>query len=105
VDRVEAYSVVPDNAPAAIWDPPPDVITFASPSAATNFVDRVDPKQLDRLKADCVFAAIGPATGARMTELGLPIQILAEDHTVSGFVEAIVQYYTKQREKECKWSS
>lgn len=102
VKRVEAYSVVPDGGSLVKWDTPPDVITFASPSAATNFVDLIDAEELDRLKAESVFAAIGPATKARMIELGLPVRILAAEHTGPGFVAAIVQYYLGQRAEEAK---
>ncbi|MFH1739576.1 MAG: uroporphyrinogen-III C-methyltransferase, partial [bacterium] len=88
VERVEAYSIVPEDDCNLDWDPIPDAITFASPSAATYFMDRVAPEHLEELKAKTVFASIGPATTARMIELDLPVQIQASEHTAAGLVEA-----------------
>lgn len=92
VERVEAYTIVPVELPEGVLDPPPDVITFASPSAATNFVDRVSAR-IEALKRDVVFASIGPSTTSRMKELELPVQIEAEQHTVRGLVDAIVEHF------------
>ncbi len=35
-----------------------------------------------------------------MIELGLPVQIVATEHTGPGFVEAIVRYFINQRKAD-----
>ncbi len=93
VDRVEAYRVVPEELPDPPWDETPHVVTFASPSAVTNFVGGIGSHRLEELETATVFASIGPATTRRMKELEIPVQIEAQEHTSEGLVRAIAEHF------------
>ncbi len=43
--------------------------------------------------AGTVLAAIGPVTSAAIAELGLQVDVQAEDHTVAGLVAALRTYF------------
>jgi uroporphyrinogen-III synthase len=69
-----------------------DVVTFASPSAATNFARAVSPVLLLRGKAKV--AVIGPTTRAAVRRLGFPVDIEARTSTSEGLVQAIDEYFS-----------
>lgn len=111
VDVVEAYeTVVPQSSRrrlrAALKNPKrrPHVVTFTSSSTARNFVEllggraqgktrslrgrgRARHKELDGI----LMASIGPVTSAALRELGLNVDIRAQEFTIPGLVGAIVQ--------------
>jgi len=68
-----------------------DVITFTSGSTARNFVTLVQNAELDpfNLPGKPKVACIGPKTAQAAREVGFHVDIVAEDHTVDGLVEAI----------------
>lgn len=89
VERVEAYRSVPDPAGAAVLrrelaGAGADVITFTAASTVAAFVDGVggDPR-------GALIAAIGPVTAAAARRHGLPVAIVAENHTIPGLVAAL----------------
>jgi len=107
VDVVEAYeTAVPRNSRvplrALLKDPKrrPHVITFTSSSSARNFVAllgqnadylrsgprRGAPLPLERIR----MASIGPVTSSTLLDLGLPVDIEAEEYTIPGLIRAIV---------------
>ena len=108
VDVVEAYeTVVPHSSRirlrAALKDSKrrPDVVTFTSSSTARNFVALLErgrepalslPKgrprhtSLDGIR----LASIGPITSSTLRELGLPVDIEAEEYTIPGLIRAIL---------------
>jgi len=102
VDVVEAYeTAVPPNARvplrAVLKDPKrrPHVITFTSSSSARNFVSllgqhlgylRSGPRSGARIR----MASIGPVTSSTLLDLGLPVDIEAEEYTIPGLIRAIV---------------
>ena len=85
VDVVEAYRTVParptDDALAAAAKA--DAITFTSSSTVTSWLalGATPPP---------VVACIGPVTAATAAEHGVPVTVVATEHTVDGLVEALV---------------
>jgi uroporphyrinogen III methyltransferase/synthase len=85
VDVVEAYRTVParptDDALAAAAKA--DAIAFTSSSTVTSWL---------ALGATLppVVACIGPVTAATAAEHGVPVTVVATEHTVDGLVEALV---------------
>ena len=93
VDVVEAYeTVVPESSKkeirAALNDANarPNIITFTSSSTVKNFVALAGHHSLDGIQ----FASIGPVTSSTLRELGLRVDIEAEEYTIPGLVLAIV---------------
>ena len=68
-----------------------DLITFASSSAVSGFVDLIDPE----VPVPPV-ACIGPVTATTATEAGLDVVVVASEHNVDGLVRAIVKYATDE---------
>lgn len=101
IDVVEAYeTVVPQKSRArlrAILKNPkkrPDVITFTSSSTVRNFVALAGRGRGRPRHTGIRFASIGPVTSATLRELGLPVDIEAEEYTIPGLVEAIAALET-----------
>ena len=92
VDVVPAYRTMapaPDPDAAALLADA-EVITFTSSSTVTNF--------LDAYGADAVpdvVASIGPITTATARNRGLEVTIEATEHTVSGLVAALENFFTR----------
>lgn len=87
VEVVEAYrtvaAVLPEGVLASLLEA--DVITFASSSAVTSFIegagrDRVPP----------AVACIGPVTAATAARHGLDVDVVAGEQSVNGLVDALV---------------
>ena len=68
-----------------------DVVTFTSSSTVRNLADALD-GEISRLNSSVV-ACIGPATAATAEELGLNVDLVANQHTVEGLAEALTLYY------------
>jgi uroporphyrinogen III methyltransferase/synthase len=64
-----------------------DAVTFTSSSTVRNF-HRLLP---DADLTNCAVACIGPSTEATARELGIPVSVVAREHTVPGLVEALIQ--------------
>ena len=71
-----------------------DVITFTSSSTVTNFIEKIHKLNINKEDfSNTVFAAIGPVTAKTAEKHGLKIEIMAEEYTIKGLVEAILDYY------------
>jgi uroporphyrinogen III methyltransferase/synthase len=68
-----------------------DVITFTSPSTVTNFI-AIMGKGL-KLPPQIRIACIGPVTATAVKKAGLPVDIMREEFTMPGLVEAMIEYY------------
>jgi uroporphyrinogen-III synthase len=107
VDVVEAYETgIPptSRAPlrALLKDPRcrPHVITFTSSSTVRNFLSLLGKDALRarprprvgarRLLERIRIASIGPVTSSTLLELGLPVDIEANEYTIPGLIRAIV---------------
>ena len=68
-----------------------DAATFTSSSTVRHFRQLFPAADLRH----CVVACIGPATEATARELGLPVSVVANQHTVAGLVEALVEAFAR----------
>lgn len=99
VDLVEAYRTV---APAS--DPAPlramllrggvDAVTFTSSSTVRNFQTIFAGDDLRHLLARSAVACIGPITQSTAAEIGMRVDVVAEDYTIAGLTQALVEYFT-----------
>ena len=71
-----------------------DVITFTSSSTVTNLMALLD-GDVYRIEGVGI-ACIGPVTAETARKAGLSVDILAEDSTAAGLVEAIVGHYMRE---------
>jgi uroporphyrinogen-III synthase len=101
VDVIEAYeTVLPEASKQKIRtvladkSSRPDIITFTSSSSVKNFFALAAEQALDGIK----FASIGPVTSATLRELQLPVHIEAEEYTIPGLVQAIVEAHCLNHE-------
>jgi uroporphyrinogen-III synthase len=93
VHEVIAYRTV-----AAPYDDPlaleqVDAITFASASAAAQYAARTGGQGVPGRV--CV-ACIGPSTAQAALAAGLPVTVVASEHTLNGLVAALVEHFTKE---------
>src|SRR5215475_14595816 len=100
VDVVEAYQTVMPQADVAalcklLRDGKIDVITFTSSSTATNFAAMLHDPDLPRLFSRVVIACIGPITKKTVEDLGMRPEIVSEEFTIPGLVNAMVDYFTR----------
>ncbi len=73
-----------------------DVITFASSSTVANLVALLDGDvaAINKAKVAC----IGPATATAAEKAGIRVDIMAQEHTISGLVAAMESYFKKGEE-------
>jgi hydroxymethylbilane synthase len=93
VDVLETYRAVPpaDVRPRlAACLPDVDMVTFTSSSTVRHFVDALAGALPDRV----IVACIGPITAQTARELGLRVDIIAQEYTTRGLVDAIVRSRT-----------
>jgi uroporphyrinogen-III synthase len=87
INVVTAYRTrTAEPSPAALAEAgKADAITFTSSSTVTNFLQVAG---LDAVPP--VVVCIGPVTAASAREAGLSVDVVAEEHTIDGLVEALV---------------
>jgi len=93
VDVLETYRAVPpaDVRPRlAASLPNVDMVTFTSSSTVRHFVDALPGPLPERVRVAC----IGPITAQSARELGLRVDIIAQEYTTRGLVDAIVRSRT-----------
>ncbi len=93
VDVLETYRAVPpaDVRPRlAASLPDVDMITFTSSSTVRHFIDAMSGALPERVLVAC----IGPITAQTARELGLRVDIIAQEYTTRGLVDAIVRSRT-----------
>lgn len=98
VERVEAYRSVPEDGDAAdlkrrLVGGGVDVITFTSSSAVDSFVASVGTEL-----GGAVVAVIGPLTERTARGYGLPVEAVAEEHTIAGLLEALAHRFGPNRD-------
>ncbi len=102
VDVVTAYETVLDGSAAdkvraRLRDGEIDAITFTSSSTAQNFVESVGSEFARGLSGKVLVAAIGPITADTARDLGLPPDVMADEHTIPGLVQALVAHFQGTR--------
>jgi uroporphyrinogen III methyltransferase/synthase len=70
-----------------------DAVTFTSSSTVDHFVDMMNVSELSNLLNDAVVASIGPITSDTLVKYGVDPSVQAEEFTVDGLIEALVNYY------------
>ena len=101
VDVAEAYqTIVPDDAKQRLQQvfgesPLPDAITFTSSSTVRNFLSIIVGSDIPAKLSKVKFASIGPVTSDTLSEYGLPVHVEADEYTMEGLAQAIVQLFGK----------
>ena len=103
LERVAAYRTITPKGAAkqvrAALEQGVDAATFTSSSTVRNLLQMLDGDR-GALESSTI-ACIGPATAATARELGLRVDLVAENHNVQGLVDALVSHYSGN-EKEMK---
>ncbi|MCH6546419.1 MAG: uroporphyrinogen-III synthase [Deltaproteobacteria bacterium] len=99
VDVVQAYRTVPAKGSAAILsgvlsENKVDMVTFTSSSTVKHFVDLLSPVDLGKFCNAVAVACIGPITKGTAESNRIRVDVLAKEYTVSGLIEAIVEYFS-----------
>jgi len=68
-----------------------DIVTFTSASTVKNFVKIIGEDNLSAFKDNVQFASIGPITNESAKGMDIEISIKAEEYTIPGLVQAIVE--------------
>jgi uroporphyrinogen-III synthase len=68
-----------------------DAVTFTSGSTARHFMDAIAGRV--ELADDVVVACIGPITAESARDLGLTVDVVADEYTTAGLVAALVEYF------------
>ncbi|HHH42056.1 MAG TPA: uroporphyrinogen-III synthase [Chloroflexi bacterium] len=99
VDEVVAYRTLPAPLdPArleALFRQGLDVVTFTSPSTVRPLTERPWVRQRLResiANRELIVACIGPITARTVERAGLPVHVVAQEHTVAGLVEALTAF-------------
>lgn len=97
VDDIALYAPMPaaiDEAARATLARGVDVVTFASGSAVRALVDALrDDARFAEFWSKVVVACIGPTTADVARSIGLPVHVVATEHSASGLAAALVAYY------------
>jgi hydroxymethylbilane synthase len=96
VEVVEAYRTKPverlsDEVRRLLSDGEIDVVTFASPSAVTAFIDLLGYEEVSMPSA--AIACIGPTTRAAAIDHGLSVDVVAPEPSAKAFVTALSAYF------------
>jgi uroporphyrinogen III methyltransferase/synthase len=70
-----------------------DVITFTSSSTVRGLVGLLPAREIRRLLAPVVLAAIGPITAGTLAEYGLEVRVLPREYTAPALADAIAAYF------------
>ena len=77
-----------------------DVVTFTSASAVRNFVKVLGAEPAADLLRTTTVASIGPVTAEAATQCNIQTTVMPGSYTVPALVDAIVDYFEKQRQTE-----
>jgi uroporphyrinogen III methyltransferase/synthase len=75
-----------------------DVVAFTSGSTVHALLDALGEQR--ELLNGVIVACIGPITARAARERGLPVHIEAEEHTVDGLIQALVEFFAKGEVQE-----
>lgn len=74
-----------------------DAVTFTSSSTASNFMSFFDSEDDKSVLDGVVFASIGPITSDTARSLGIEPDIEAEEFTIQGLVDALLNHYESRQ--------
>ena len=69
-----------------------ELVTFTSSSTVTNLLELLGPQGAELVK-NAKVACIGPITAGTCLEHGITPDVIAEEYTIKGMIEAIVKLY------------
>jgi uroporphyrinogen-III synthase len=95
VTDVDAYRTLHEESAPVDWGHI-DAVTFTSSSTVRNWVEMSGEHGRRVLSHASVFC-IGPVTAESARSLGIRVDAVAQEHTVDGLVETIVNYYEGNR--------
>jgi uroporphyrinogen III methyltransferase/synthase len=104
VTEVVAYRTVPEEPARAergadiygmLLNRQIDAVTFASPSAVTNFARAFGRDQAADLLAHTVVASIGPVTSDAIRRLGVPVTVQPSTYTATAMADALGEYFAR----------
>ena len=97
VDRVIAYEVSAPGETAdfvrTAFDPPPDLVSFTSPSTVRNLIDLLKVAELGDLYEDIPAATIGPVTASVARTVGFRVVVEAQEASEVALVNSIETYF------------
>ena len=104
VDDIALYdtiTAVPTQTALAELDKGVDVITFTSPSSVRNFLKILDerPSRFQKPRRSVQIAVIGPSTAEEVEKFGLTVDIMPNEYTIDGLIDAIAQSVETPREE------
>ena len=74
------------------------VVTFTSSSTVKNFMTLLEDYQdKTEILQDIKIACIGPITANTATSLGLKVDVMAQEYTIDGLVEALINNFNAER--------
>lgn len=98
VDVVEAYeTAVPEESRAKLQEllatpaQRPTAVTFTSSSTARNFLELLR-EENTKLLNGITLASIGPVTSETLEEIGLRVDVEAEEYTIPGLARALAEF-------------
>ena len=99
VDQVGAYRTVTPTgaereAQETLQDGNIDVATFTSSSTVRNLVELLNGRV--RLLQGVLVACIGSVTAETARQYGLPVHLVAREHTIHGLVQALVEHFERK---------
>ncbi len=69
-----------------------NILTFSSSSTVINFVEMMKSDNLHELLEGVIIACIGPVTASTASNLGIPVNIVANEYTIEGLITNILDY-------------
>lgn len=105
VKAIDAYRTITGSGgadvPAMLAEHRIDVVTFTSGSTASGFMNRLldeggDPDDLDGVYIAC----IGPVTAESAREVGLRVDVMPDEHTLDGLINALLAFYSSEKESK-----
>ncbi|NLJ77418.1 MAG: uroporphyrinogen-III C-methyltransferase [Peptococcaceae bacterium] len=101
VDEVTAYRTVTGEGQGSkvvemLEEGKINVITFTSSSTVRNFITMLNVPNVNTLLTGVAVACIGPITAGTARDMGVKVDLVAEEYTIEGLVKVILQYFTKQ---------
>jgi uroporphyrinogen III methyltransferase/synthase len=101
VEGVAAYAIRPAEADpvalSALLDGGLEVTTFTSSSSLTSLAKMVNNRPLADVLSPLTVACIGPTTADTAHDLGVRVDIVAEEPTIEGLVDTLVKWRTQGR--------
>ncbi len=104
VNNIEAYRnempEIKDKIYKMLFNNKLDLLTFTSSSTVLNFIkgmkdyfgSNINSEMINEVEVAC----IGPVTAKTAREKGIKVDIIAEEYTIKGLYEAIIDYYKKR---------